>query len=113
MVSCPGQCLKIIRMFDFFQSSKLLRYNGDAEYKSTTGGCTTVAVVAILIALFYSMGLRTIRKEIIFSSTESVNELEPSGMDVTLGPNGDMMFSVSILGLNLSSVPRLFDIKVG
>ena len=31
-------------MFDFFQSSKFLRYNGDAEYKSTTGGLTSVAV---------------------------------------------------------------------
>ena len=56
-------------MFDFFQSSKLLRYNGDAEYKSTSGGVITVMVVGVLVALFFSMGLRTIRKEIIFYSS--------------------------------------------
>ena len=56
---------KLLRMFDFFQSSKLLRYNRDAEYKSTSGGVTTVVVVGILISLFFSMGLRTVRKEII------------------------------------------------
>ena len=69
MVACLKQCQKFFRKFDFFQSSKFLRYNGDAEYKSTSGGVITVIVVGVLIALFFSMGLRTIRKEIIFYSS--------------------------------------------
>ena len=67
MVTCMNKVARVFRIFDFFQSSKFLRYNRDAEYKSTSGGITTVIVVGILISLFFSMGLRTIRKEIIKS----------------------------------------------
>ena len=67
------QCSKFFRMFDFFQSSKFLRYNGEGEYKSTSGGIVTILVIGVLIALFFSMGLRTIRKEIISSSIETIN----------------------------------------
>ena len=67
MVICMNKVARVFRIFDFFQSSKFLRYNRDAEYKSTSGGITTVIVVGILISLFFSMGLRTIRKEIINS----------------------------------------------
>ena len=67
MVTCMNKVARVFRIFDFFQSSKFLRYNRDAEYKSTSGGITTVIVVGILISLFFSMGLRTIRKEIINS----------------------------------------------
>ena len=97
MVSCfsLSQCTKFFRTFDFFQSSKLLRYNGDAEYKSTTGGITSVLIVAIFIALFSSMGLKTVQKEIIFSSTTTEREADPSETTVTFGP-GHMMFAIMI-----------------
>ena len=62
MVSCFSSCSRFFRMFDFFQSSKFLRYNGEAEYKSTSGGIVTILVIGVLVALFFSMGLRTVRK---------------------------------------------------
>ena len=112
MVSCFSSCSRFFRMFDFFQSSKFLRYNGDAEYKSTTGGFTSVAVVIIFVILFSSMGLRTIKKEIISSSVDTQSSVEPSELTVNLGPSGDTMFGVTVYGLNLSSIPKLFDVEV-
>ena len=107
------QCSKLFRMFDFFQSSKFLRYNGDAEYKSTSGGIITVLIIGVFIALFFSMGIRTIRKEIISSSIETVNEIEPSAVTLSFGPKDQMMFALNVAGFNLSSTPKLFDFQVG
>ena len=77
-MSCLNSCSNAFRIFDFFQTSKLLRYNKDAEYKSVTGGITSISVVAIFCILFFNMGLRTIRKEIITSSTSTKNDIDPS-----------------------------------
>ena len=67
MVKCFSCLSKFFRMFDLFPNSKLLRYNGEPEYNSTTGGFISVAVLIIFIILFASMGLRTVQKDIIFS----------------------------------------------
>ena len=96
MVSCSTQFIKMLRMFDFFQSSKLLRYNGDAEYKSTSGGIVSMTVVIIFIILFSSMGMKTLRKEIITASSNTENEIDPSDMNMTMGPEGGIMFGVYI-----------------
>ena len=32
---------------------------------------------------------------------------------MTIGPDNDMMFSVMVVGVNLTAVPRLFDVTVG
>ena len=112
MVSCLSNLTRALRLFDFFQSSKLLRYNGEAEYKSTTGGITSVTVVIIFVILFSSMALRTVKKEIITSSSFTKSESIPSELDMQMGPGGDMMFGIYIRESNLSSVPRLFDVKL-
>ena len=56
---------------DLFPNSQLLRYNGDPEYKTTTGGIISAAVLVIFAILFASMGLRTVAKDIIESSAYS------------------------------------------
>ena len=112
MVSCSTQFIKILRMVDFFQSSKLLRYNGDAEYKSTSGGIVSVTVVIIFIILFSNMGLKTLRKETITSSSYTENEIDPSEMNMVMGPEGGMMFGVYIKQANLTAIPKLFDVKL-
>ena len=71
MVKCFSCLSKFFRMFDLFPNSKLLRYNGEPEYNSTTGGFISVAVLVIFIILFASMGLRTVQKDIIFSTSSS------------------------------------------
>ena len=58
---------KGIRMLDLFPTAKLVRYNGETEYNSITGGLVSMVVISIFAILFSSMGLRTIKKEIIQS----------------------------------------------
>jgi hypothetical protein len=53
---------KGLRYVDLFPSSAFLRYGGDSEYTTTTGGLTSVIVIAVLIALFASMGLKTVKR---------------------------------------------------
>ena len=112
MVSCSTQFIKMLRMFDFFQSSKLLRYNGDAEYKSTSGGIVSMTVVIIFIILFSSMGMKTLRKEIITASSNTENEIDPSDMNMTMGPEGGIMLGVYIRQANLTGIPKLFDVTL-
>ena len=109
---CLGSCTKVFRNFDFFQTSKLLRYNKDAEYKSVTGGITSITVVIILCILFFNMGLRTIRKETVTSSTSTTNEIDPSEMTLTMGPGGNTMIGIFSREVNFSAVPKLFDVTL-
>ena len=53
---------KALRQVDLFPISNFLRYNGDSEYTTSTGGLTSVLIIAVLIALFASMGLRTVNR---------------------------------------------------
>ena len=53
---------KALRYVDLFPSSAFLRYNGDSEYTTTTGGITSVLTIAVLLALFASMGIKTLKR---------------------------------------------------
>ena len=60
---------KAFRAIDLFPTSRLLRYNGESEYTTTTGGVVSAGAIMVFIILFSSMGLKTANKEIITSST--------------------------------------------
>ena len=68
MPSCCFHFSNLLRKPDLFSQTTLLRYNGEAEYSTATGGFISIAVITIFIALFFSMGLKTLNKEIITSS---------------------------------------------
>ena len=71
MPSCFYYINNILRKPDLFCQPSLLRYNGEAEYSTATGGFLSIAVIVIFVTLFFSMGLRTIRMEIITSNLET------------------------------------------
>ena len=62
MTSCFSRIRKVLRHVDLFPTSKLLRYNGDKEYSSTTGGLVSVVMIIIFMSLFASMGIKTIKR---------------------------------------------------
>ena len=64
---------KAFRAIDLFPTSKLLRYNGESEYTTTTGGVISLTAIILFVVLFASMGLRTVNKEIITSSVNIQN----------------------------------------
>ena len=56
---------QLLRRFDLFHTTHLIRYKGEPEYKTATGGLVSIIVIALNIILFYSMGLLTINRELI------------------------------------------------
>ena len=64
---------KVLRSVDLFPTSKLMRYNGDSEYTTTTGGVVSTTIIIVFVILFSSMGMRTVNREIIFSSVSTTN----------------------------------------
>ena len=47
---------------DLFEHNNLLRYNGESEYTTVTGGLVSIAVIVLYVILFASMGLKTVQK---------------------------------------------------
>ena len=90
------------RMMDLFSTSELLRYKGEPEYRTVTGGCTSFLVIVLFLTLFFSEGLKTSNKEIIFASETIVNEADPSFMDITLDPKNGFMLGMFVPGLDLN-----------
>ncbi len=73
MASFKSVLGKGLRSVDLFPTSNFVRYSGDSEYTTSTGGLTSVVVIIIFIILFANMGLKTVKMEIISSEfyTES------------------------------------------
>jgi hypothetical protein len=106
-------CLsKTLRTVDLFPTSNLLRYKGDPEYTTATGGVVSISVITIFIILFASMGYKTMRKSIIHSSTNTEFENEPLPLTVTTSPEGGFMFAVTIWGVNLTESYKYFDVDI-
>ena len=68
---------RIIGKMDLFSSIQLLRFDGDAETKTLTGGIFSLAVIVYLISTFSSMVLDTFNKLIITSTFNNQQDNEP------------------------------------
>lgn len=53
---------RFFRSVDLFPNSKLLRYKGESEYTTVTGGIISSMVIIMFIVLFASMGLKTLNR---------------------------------------------------
>ena len=51
-----------IKLFDLFSSTQFLRYKQDEDYKTISGGLTSILVVAIFSALFAGNAIATFQK---------------------------------------------------
>ena len=57
--TCLGE---FIKFFDLFSLTQFLRYKQDEDYKTVSGGLTSLFVVSIFIILFSSNAVSTINK---------------------------------------------------
>ena len=73
---------KAFKKVDLFPNAQLLRYNGESDYTSLTGGILSVAVIVIFIVLFANMGFKTVNKDLITSSIYTEQEVEPSELKI-------------------------------
>ena len=61
-MKCKGCFTDFIKVFDLFSLSQFLRYRQDEDYKTVSGGITSLLVVGIFVALFADNALGTFRK---------------------------------------------------
>ena len=81
--SCLNKMLKTI---DLFPNNQFLRYNGESDYTSATGGFVSFGLIIILIIIFANMGIRTINKKIISSSTSTKHDSNPLPLTFKMAP---------------------------
>ena len=78
-----------------------------------TGGFTSLLIIVIFIALFARMGVLTVNRDIIQSSTSVTNDIEPPSLKVTTNPDNNFMFSILLYGFDLTNPAlRLFNITL-
>jgi hypothetical protein len=109
-------CLKILKRIvgkmDLFSSIQLLRFDGDAETKTFTGGIFSLGIMIYLIATFSSMVFDTFNKVIISFTTDNVqdNEPEPIYLDSSSSLSNNFMLGVEVWHFDLNNGPRYFDV---
>ena len=69
-MKCKKCLSEFIKLFDLFSVTQFLRYNQDEDYKTVSGGVTSLLIVTIFTILFASNAVATVNKTEIFSSSE-------------------------------------------
>jgi len=60
-----------VQKLDLFSTSQFLRFKGDAESKTFTGGVVSLAIVIYLIATFSTMIIDTFDKILISAASDT------------------------------------------
>jgi hypothetical protein len=79
---------------DFFASTELLRFRGDADNKTLTGGFVSLAMIIAILVTFASMIITTINKVMITASVTNTADSDPSPL--TLSTYGDYPFMFGV-----------------
>ena len=100
-----------LRKFDSFPATQFLRYNGESEYATATGGILSLIIIVIFIILFTSTGLDIVNRVTVTATSNFQNEIDPSAANITAGPDGDFMFALKIYGVDFNDpATTVFDV---
>jgi len=69
---------RLVNKLDLFSSIQLLRFDGDSETKTFTGGIFSLAIVIYIMSTFSSMILDTFNKIVISSTSRTDQDGEPA-----------------------------------
>lgn len=98
---------------DFFPATQFLRYKGETEYRTATGGTFTIFITILFCFLFFNALVDIIDKKNVNLQTDTQHQSVPVASDVKFGPDGGFLFALSINGMNLSATDvKYFDIKL-
>ena len=96
----------------------MLRYNGDSQYRTFTGGILSMTVVFVVIAGFFNMICETINRTAIESNLNVVTSSSPSAFNLTTSPANMFMFAVQIqsqdvqFNYDIGGDRRYFDLAI-
>ncbi len=55
----------MLRMCDLFAVSQFIKYKGEADYSTATGGFVSITILIIFAVLFTNIAIKTVDREII------------------------------------------------
>lgn len=73
----------LIHNADFFSTTQLIRYQEEPEFKTFTGGIFSLAIVGVIAAIFFSMSIKTLNRESIFWSSQTIKQSEPDPITIS------------------------------
>ena len=91
---------------DFFNSTQLLRYDKQNDYRTLTGGFISLAIVAIIIVGFANMIMDTFTRKNLLYQAESYESANSAPVHFTTGPQDYFMVSFSLSGFGLTDYNR-------
>ena len=102
-----------LKLFDLFSLTQFLRYNQDEDYKTVSGGVTSLLVIAIFTILFAGNAISTINKDLVTWETTKESFFEPTQTSITFGSEGKFMLALGMTSMNLSDQNvRYFDVSM-
>ena len=111
MVKILKHIRRLAKKLDLFSSIQLLRFQGDAETKTLTGGIISLAIFIYLAITFFNMIVDTFHKVVITSISDTTRADTPSSLYISTENNGEkFMLWVEVFQFNLNSGPRYFDV---
>jgi hypothetical protein len=62
---CTRGIQSLLQMCDLFAASQFIKYKGESDFKTATGGFCSVVILTIFAVLFTSMAIKTVNRQII------------------------------------------------
>ena len=103
---------RAVQQVDFFNSSQLLRYEKENDYRTFTGGFISLGVISVILIGFAKMIFQTISKENINTKSSSLHSLEPPPVNFQTGPEHKFMISIMNPFLKLDDNKKYVDVNV-
>lgn len=76
----------LVKKADMFYSTELLRFDGEGEFSTLTGGILSLAIVATILAGFASMILDTLNRTTISTQLTLTKQPTPTPSLLTTTP---------------------------
>lgn len=84
----------IFKEVDFFHSTQMLRFRGESEYKTLTGGIISVAIIIVILIGFSQMIINTLNLSSINFTQNIQRKQDPSLLNIVSSPEKDFMFGI-------------------
>jgi uncharacterized protein with PQ loop repeat len=112
-IKCRERIGDAFKLFDLFSLTQFFRYNQDEDYKTVSGGVTSILVVGIFIILFSGNAINTIDKTDITWSATTEHSFEPIPTTLSFSASNKFMVGLGILGFDLTDLSlRYFDVTM-
>ena len=94
--------IEVIKELDIFSHGQFLRYRGEENYRTITGGIVSVILMVLFAGIFSTLVLSTFQKSLITTTFDMSYEVDPSYHKLETGSKSNFMFAIGILNLDLS-----------